>query len=143
MRKLVTVLAMAALLGAVATAEAFKAGSYEGTTQWKKPVSFTASKARVTGFKIKVQYGCTDLDTFWTRDKRFPAITIGEDGSFASGFRTKDGSYKAKIRGTLTGKTAKGTYVAERTYNPQGELDPKGSITCHVQKTKWTAEKTS
>ena len=141
MKKLITILAMTAVLGAVATAEAFKAGDYAGDTEREKPVRFTASKTEVTAFKIKVQYGCTDFDTFWVREKRFPAVEIGEDGKFSARFANADRSYTSKLKGTLTGKRAAGNFSAKRTYNAEGDLDPKGNITCYVHKTKWTAKK--
>jgi hypothetical protein len=141
MKRLITALAITAALGAVATAEAFKAGVYAGDTQREKPVRFTASKSEVTGFKIKVQYACTDLDKFWTREKGFPAVEIGEDGEFAARFTNSDSSYTSKLKGTLTGKRAEGNFSAERTYNADGELDPDGKVTCYVRKTKWTAKK--
>ena len=141
MKRLITILTLAAVLGAIATAQAFKAGSYAGKTQSEKAVSFSASKTEVTAFKIKVQYGCTDFDTFWTREKSFPALKVGEEGKFSARFTNADGSYTSKVRGTLTGKTAKGNFLAERTYNGRGKLDPDGDVTCYVHKTKWTAEK--
>jgi hypothetical protein len=139
MTRPITILALAAVVGTVATAQAFKAGDYTGETEWEKPVSFTASKSRVTAFKIKVRYGCTDFDTFWTREKGFPDLEIGEDGKFSARFTNTGGSYTSKLKGTLTGKTAKGNFSAERTYNPEGTLDPNGKVTCYVHKTKWTA----
>jgi hypothetical protein len=141
MKKLLTTLTLFALLGAVATAYAFKPGDYKGQTQWDKPITFTASKAEVTRFKIKVQYGCTDFDSFWTRENGFPALEIGEDGEFSGRFRNADGSYTSRIKGTLTGKNAQGNFSAERTYDAQGNLDPSGKVTCMVHKTKWTAKK--
>jgi hypothetical protein len=103
MKRLITALAITAALGAVATAEAFKAGVYAGDTQREKPVRFTASKSEVTGFKIKVQYACTDLDKFWTREKGFPAVEIGEDGEFAARFTNSDSSYTSKPGSTGAG----------------------------------------
>jgi hypothetical protein len=141
MKKLITILTLAAVVGVVATAYAFKAGDYKGQTQWDKPITFSASKAEVTRFKIKVRYGCTDFDMFWTREKGFPAIEIGEDGKFSGRFTNDDGSYKSTVKGTLTGKAAKGSFSAERTYDAHGNLDPKGNVTCIVHKTKWTAKK--
>ena len=102
---------------------------------------FTASKSEVTAFKIKVQYSCTDFDKFWTREKGFPAVEIGEDGKFSARFTNSNGSYTSKLKGTLTGKTAKGNFSAKRTYNADGKLDPDGNVTCYVRKTKWTAKK--
>jgi hypothetical protein len=141
MKKSISILTLVALLGAVATAYAFKAGEYKGQTQRDRPITFSASKAEVTRFKIKVQYGCTDFDMFWTREKGFPAIEIGDEGKFSGRFTNSDDSYSSTVRGTLTGKTAKGSFSAERTYDAQGNLDPNGKVTCTVQKTKWTAKK--
>ena len=141
MPKLITTLTLAALVGVVATAYAFKAGDYEGKTQRGRPITFTASKAEVTRFKIKVKYSCTDFDTFWTREKGFPAIDIGDDGKFVGRFTNANDSYSSKVKGTLTGKTAEGSFSAERTYDRQGNLDPSGKVTCTVQQTKWTAKK--
>jgi hypothetical protein len=140
MKRLITILTLAAVLGTVAVAQAFKAGSYTGETQREKPVRFTASKSEVTKFRIKVQYGCTDFDTFWTREKGFPAVKIGDDGRFSARFTNAEGSYTSKFKGTLTGRRAKGNFSAKRTYNADGELDPKGNVTCYVRKTKWTAK---
>ena len=142
MKRLITVLTLAALLGGVASAYAFKAGDYKGKTQRDRPVTFTASKAEVTRFKIKVQYGCTDFDEFWTRERGFPAIEIGEDGQYVGRFTNADRSYTSRVKGTLVGKRASGSFSAERTYDAQGNLDPNGKVTCVVQKTKWTAKKT-
>jgi hypothetical protein len=141
MSKLITILTLAAVFGAVASAQAFKTGSYRGETASEKPVRFTASRSEVTAFKIKVQYSCTDFDRFWTREKGFPAVEIGEDGKFSSRFTNSNGSYTSKLKGTLTGKTAKGSFSAKRTYNADGKLDPDGSVACFVRKTKWTAQK--
>jgi hypothetical protein len=143
MKRLLTILAIATVvLGAAAVADAaFKAGSYKGQTKWDKPMSFTASKTEVTGFKIRAQYGCTDFDQFYTTEKGFPAMDIDEDGKFRGRFTNSDGSFTARVRGTLTGKTARGSYLAKRTYNGKGELDPNGNITCEVHKMSWTAEK--
>ena len=141
MKRLTTTLTLVALLVAVASAHAFKAGDYEGDTQWDRPLSFAASKTKVTAFRIKVQYGCTDFDSFWIREKGFPAIKVGEEGRFVGRFTNADRSYTSRVKGTLTGRTATGNFLAERTYNAQGELDPDGKITCYVHKTKWTAKK--
>jgi hypothetical protein len=145
MKRLLTILTITtAVLGTAAIADAaFKAGTYKGKTQWDKPMSFTASKTEVTGFKIRAQYGCTDFDQFYTTEKGFPAIKINDEGKFVLRFTNSDGSYTGKIKGTLTGKTAKGWYEAERTYNRNDELDPNGNITCIVHRTTWKAEKTS
>jgi hypothetical protein len=144
MKKLLTILTVTALLGAVGTADAgFKAGTYKGTTKWDKPMSFTATKSEVSAFKIKVRYGCTDFDTFTIREKGFPAIAIDDEGKFGARFTNEDGSYTAKIKGTLSGKTAKGSFLAKRTYNGRDELDPNGSITCEVPKMSWSAKKQS
>ena len=142
MKRLIAFLALATLLGVGASAYAFKAGDYKGRTQRDRPISFTATKAKVTLFKVKVRYRCTDFDTFLTREKGFPAIEIGEDGTFLGRFKNADRSYTSKIKGTLTGKTAKGSFSAERTYDRQGNLDPDGKVTCMVHKTTWTARKT-
>jgi hypothetical protein len=141
MKKLIMILAVAAVLGAIATAQAFKAGSYAGATQSERAVSFSASKTEVTAFKIKVQYACTDFDTFWTREKGFPALKVGEEGRFAARFTNADGSFTSKVKGMLTGRTARGSFLAERTYNGRGKLDPDGRVSCYVHKTKWTAER--
>lgn len=142
MKRLVTILTVACLLGLIGVADAaFRAGTYTGKTQRDKPLSFTATKKQVSEFKIRVQYGCTDFDTFWVTEKGFPAMDINDEDKFSGRFTNANGSYSAKIRGTLTGKTAKGSFLAERTYNRQGNLDPQGSITCSVHKTTWTAKK--
>jgi hypothetical protein len=143
MNKLIAILTMTSLLGVVAAADArFRAGTYKGETKRDKPVSFTATKREVSAFKIKVRYGCTDFDTFWTSEKGFPIIKIGDEGKFSGRFTNADGSYKSKIKGTLTGRTAKGSFIAERTYDAQGNLDPQGDVTCYAHKTTWSAEKT-
>jgi hypothetical protein len=129
------------VLSAIAPAQAFKAGDYKGDTQSERRVSFTVSKSEVAAFKIKVRYGCTDFDSFWTREKGFPSVKVGDDGKFSARFTNSDGSYTSKLKGTLTGRTAKGNFSAKRTYNAEGELDPKGKVTCYVRKTKWTAKK--
>ena len=143
MKRFLTILTIATMvLGAAAVADAaFRAGSYKGQTKSDKPMSFTASKTEVTGFKIRVRYRCTDGDRFHTTEKGFPAIDIDDDGRFSGRFTNSDGSFRARVRGTLTGKTARGSYLAERSYNRQGELDPSGNITCDVPKLRWTAEK--
>lgn len=145
MKRLLTIVALTtAVLGVAAVADAaFKAGSYRGTTEWDRPMSFTASKTEVSGFKIRARYGCTDFDRFYTTEKGFPAMDIDEEGKFSGRFTNSDGSFRARVRGTLTGKTARGSYLAERTYNRQGQLDPDGNITCEVHKMGWKAEKVS
>lgn len=142
MKKLLTVLTLSALVVAVGVAQAsFSAGVYRGKTQWKKPVSFTASKTEVTKFKIRVQYGCTDGDTFWTTEKGFPAMTINSADKFSGKFVNGDQSIEVTIKGKLTGSTAKGSYYSERTYNSRDELDPNGNVTCYRTNMSWKAKK--
>ena len=144
MKKLLAVLTVSALVLGIGVAQAsFSAGAYKGKTQWKKPVSFTASKTEVTKFKIRVQYGCTDGDAFWTTESGFPAMKIKSSDKFGGKFANSDGSIQITIKGKLTGKTAKGSYFGERTYNSSGELDPDGNITCYRTKETWKAKKRS
>jgi hypothetical protein len=141
MRKAIAMLALGGTLAAAGAVQArFSEGVYRGVTEREKPVSFRASDRQVRGFKIRVRYGCTDFDRFWTTEDGFPAIRIGR-GRFEGRFRTSDGTYEATIRGTLEGRRAKGSYVAERTYDRDGNLDPRGRVTCSVTKTAWTAKR--
>lgn len=143
MKKTIAVLALGgvAVLGPSAHA-GFSEGTYRGQTRWEKPLSFAASKEkrRVTGFRVRVRYRCTDSDTFWTTEDGFPPIRIRR-GRFSARFQTSDGSYTATIRGTFDGRTAEGSYEAERRYDRDGNLDPRGNVTCDVTKTAWTAAK--
>ena len=133
--------AVGAAVVAVGAAQArFSEGVYTGVTEREKPVSFKVSDRRVRGFKIRVRYGCTDFDRFWTTEDGFPAIRIRR-GRFTGRFQTSDGTYEATIRGTLDGRRATGSYVAERTYDAEGNLDPRGRVTCNVTKTAWTANR--
>ena len=141
MRNAIATLTVGALLVVGGSAwAAFSTGTYRGETERERPVSFKAANRAVTGFKIRVRYGCTDLDSFWTTEDGFPAMRIRR-GSFAGRFQTRDGAYTATIRGELSRRTAKGSYVAERTYDRDGNLDPRGRVGCRVTKTSWTARK--
>ena len=141
MNKLLTILTITALLGTAAVADAaFKAGDYKGKTKWDKPISFDASKTEVTGFKIKVQYGCTDFDQFYVTEKGFPAMEIDDEGKFSGRFQNDDGSINLKIKGKLEGKKARGSFEAERTYSGN-DLDPNGNVTCMTHKVTWNAKK--
>ena len=133
--------AVGAVLVAAGAAQArFSEGAYRGVTERDKPVSFKVSDRSVRGFKIRVRYGCTDFDRFWTTEDGFPAIRI-RHGRFTGRFRTSDGTYEATIRGTFDGRRAKGSYVAERTYDADGNLDPRGRVTCNVTETDWAAKR--
>ena len=134
---------LAAALVAGGSAEAaFVPGAYRGETKWERPLSFAASKEKrkVTSFKIRVRYRCTDADAFWATEDGFPAIRIRR-GRFSGTFQTRDGSYTATIRGTFDGRAAEGSYMAERRYDRNGNLDPRGRVTCSVAKTAWTARR--
>src|SRR5687768_11892573 len=117
MKRTLAVLALSVLaIGATVAHANFRAGEYKGKMQWGKPMSFTASKTAVTKFKVRVQYGCTDGDTFWITEKGFPAMTINDADKFSGNFANADGSIQIKIKGTLEGKKARGSYIGERTY---------------------------
>ena len=132
----------AALMGGGYAEAAFAPGAYRGETRSERPLSFAASKEKrsVTGFKIRVRYRCTDADSFWTTEDGFPAIRISR-GRFTGKFQTRDESYSATIRGSFDGRAATGFYTAERHYDRDGNLDPRGRVTCSVTKTAWTAKR--
>lgn len=134
-------LATALVAGGAAEA-AFAPGAYRGKTKAERPLSFAASKEKrkVTSFTIRVRYRCTDADAFLATEDGFPAIRIRR-GRFSGTFQTRDASYRATIRGAFDGPTAKGFYAAERRYDRNGNLDPRGRVTCSVTRTAWTAKR--
>ena len=137
-----TAILAAALVAGGSAEAAFAPGEYRGQTKAERPLSFAASKAKrkVTSFTIRVRYSCTDADTFWTTEDGFPAIRIRR-GRFAGTFQTRDASYTATIRGAFDGRAAKGSYKAERRYDRNGNLDPRGRVICSVTRTAWTAKR--
>lgn len=142
MRKAAASLTVGALLfGGASALAGFAGGGYRGETELERPVSFRASKEkrRVLEFEIRVRYSCSDSARFWTTEDGFPGIRIRR-ARFGGTYRTSDGSYEATIRGALDGRRARGSYVAQRRYDRDGNLDPRGRVTCAVAKTSWSAK---
>jgi hypothetical protein len=142
-RILLTALAAMLLVPAIALA-AFTPGNYTGKTSRAtkfRPVSFTVTASKLKNLKITVAFTCTDGDTSLSKVvlSGFPSQNV-VNGRYSATFRGSSGGSKYVNKGSISGKTATGTFSGTRTYNAQGKIDPRGTITCRTGNLPYTAK---
>jgi hypothetical protein len=130
------------LVPAIALA-AFTPGNYSGTTSRAtkfRPVSFTVTASKLKNLKITVKFNCTDGDTSLAKValSGFPSQNV-VNGRYNASFTGSSGGSKYINKGSITGKTASGTFNGTRRYNAQGRISPSGTITCRTGNVTYTA----
>jgi hypothetical protein len=116
------------------------AGSYRGETEQRRPVTFTVSGGRVTGFEAGVNTWCTtqynqrlNVDSI----ANVPPMPIGADGSF--GYDGDHTNGNMAVAGRVTGAGATGTVGMNRgDTNYSGGMMYFGS--CSASGVKWSAD---
>jgi hypothetical protein len=142
-RILLTALAAMLVIPAIALA-AFTPGNYSGKTSRAtkyRPVSFTVTASKLKNLKIVVAFTCTDGDTSLSKVtlSGFPSQNV-VNGRYSASFNGSTGGSKYVNKGSISGKTATGTFSGTRRYNAQGRIDPAGTITCKTGNIPYTAK---
>jgi hypothetical protein len=142
-RILLTSLAAMLLVPAIALA-AFTPGSYTGKTSKStkyRPVSFTVTATKLKNLKITVAFTCSDGDPSLSKVvlSGFPSQNV-VNGKYNASFTGSTGGSKYVNKGSISGKTATGTFSGIRHYNARGKIDPAGTITCKTGNVPYTAK---
>ena len=144
MKRLVAALALAAVLaGATAAQAAFQSGAYSGKTKVQRlAISFRATQTRLSHLKIRVKFSCTDGEVFQTLLPPFPFQLIVR-GHYDATYRGSSKASTYRHRGTISGRTATGTFTGTRRYNENDQLDPAGTIVCRTGTIRYSIRKRS
>jgi hypothetical protein len=130
-----------ALLVATAAHAAYESGTYSGKTKVQKlAIKFKATQTRLSKLAITVQFTCTDGEVFqkFLTDFDFQRIV---NGHYDATYRGDSKASTYRHRGTITGRTATGTFRGSRRYNENDQLDPKGTIVCRTGLIRYTIRK--
>jgi hypothetical protein len=130
-----------ALLGATVALAAYESGTYAGkTTGQKLAISFKATQSRLSKLSLRVQFKCTDGEVFQTplTDFEFQRIV---DGRYDATYRGSTKASTYRHRGTISGRTATGSFTGTRRYNTNDDLDPNGTIVCRTGLIRYAIKK--
>ena len=119
------------------------AASYSGkTSQRGGKVAFKTAGGKVSSFRVKVSWRCSDGERFQNTATISPSMRISRRGTFRG--RHKNRRYPdagaAQVRGRVAGRRARGTFTVALRFSGDTP-DPKGTALCSTGRIKWSARR--
>jgi hypothetical protein len=146
--RIAILVALALVFAAPALAATFTTGKYKGKTEQTKSngqhrkISFHADSAasQITNLKFFETGKCSDGGTS-SGDQKGLHADVDTAGKFAIDAQSPKGATKVKVRGTISGTKASGTFWVKSRFNKDtNKADPHGSIKCSSGTVSWSAK---
>ncbi len=140
--KAITTSSLAVALALLILPGSALAASYSGkTSQRGGKVAFKTSRGKVSSFRAKVSWRCSDGERFTNTATIRPAMRVRR-GRF--GGRHKNQRYPdagaARVRGRVVRRRARGIFTATLRFTGDNP-DPKGTVLCTTNRVRWSARR--